>query len=289
METFLIFVERNNVNEQSAYHQHQFDFLGAVALFVGLLVGLGIVGIYTFIALQIMKVSPEVLQSNMLYTIISYVFTLLFPIMVYNLIAVRIKGQRLRFNFKSSPFKVYLLVFPLMFGMMLISEYFTELIPTEGPLFGDWYKTFTDTISTMAEDSLGIIILTSLMAPLLEEILFRGIIQKGLINRGMKPINAIVLSAFIFGAFHMNPWQFVGAFLLGLVLGLVYYRTQSLLMAILLHAFNNFISSLMIINTKTENFGDFFKLPEIIILILGAIIFSVFYYLFMIKSKVKTI
>ena len=289
METFLIFVERNNVNEQSAYHQHQFDFLGAVALFVGLLVGLGIVGIYTVIALQIMKVSPEVLQSNMLYAIISYVVTLLFPILAYDLIAVRSKGQKLRFNFKSSSFKVYLLVFPLMFGMMLISEYFTELIPTEGPLFGDWYKTFSNTISTMAEDSMGIIILTSLMAPLLEEILFRGIIQKGLMNGGLKPINAIALSAFIFGAFHMNPWQFVGAFLLGLVLGLVYYRTQSLLMAILLHAFNNFISSLMIINTKTENFGDFFKLPEILILILGAIIFSVFYYLFVVKFKSKTI
>lgn len=289
METFLIFAERNNVNEESSYHQHQFDFLGAVALFVGLLVGLGIVGIYTVIALQIMKVSPDVLQSNMLYAIISYVITLLFPILAYDLIVVRSKGQKLRFNFKSSPFTIYLLVFPLMFGMMLISEYFTELIPTEGPLFGDWYKTFSNTISTMAEDSMGIIILTSLMAPLLEEILFRGIIQKGLINGGMKPMNAIVLSAFIFALFHMNPWQFVGAFLLGLVLGLVYYRTQSLLMAILLHAFNNFISSLMIINTKTENFGDFFKLPEIIILILGAIIFSVFYYLFVVKFKSKTI
>ena len=34
---------------------------------------------------------------------------------------------------------------------------------------------------------------------------------------------------------HLNPWQTVNAFLLGLVLGVVYYKTKSLLMPILLH------------------------------------------------------
>ncbi len=39
-----------------------------------------------------------------------------------------------------------------------------------------------------------------------------------MINNGVKPANAILFSAFIFGIVHLNPWQFIGAFLLGIVL-----------------------------------------------------------------------
>ena len=72
------------------------------------------------------------------------------------------------------------------------------------------------------------------MAPIFEEIVFRGILQKGLINKGWEPTKAIWVSAIVFGFVHGNPWQFVGAVLLGYVLGLVYHRTKSLLMPILL-------------------------------------------------------
>jgi hypothetical protein len=58
-------------------------------------------------------------------------------------------------------------------------------------------------------------------------------------------------------------------------------------MPILLHAFNNFISSLLLINGKTESFGDFFHLPEYAILLIGIFIFTLFYYLFE-KYKIRS-
>jgi uncharacterized protein len=76
-------------------------------------------------------------------------------------------------------------------------------------------------------------------APILEEVLFRGIILDGFLKR-YSPMKSIVISALLFGAFHLNPWQFVGAFLLGTMMGWIYYRTGSLALTIVIHFFNNF-------------------------------------------------
>ncbi|MFN8362534.1 MAG: CPBP family intramembrane glutamic endopeptidase [Cloacibacterium normanense] len=129
-------------------------------------------------------------------------------------------------------------------------------------------------------------LLTVLFAPFLEEILFRGIIQKGLINKGVKPAKAIIFSALAFGIFHLNPWQTVNAFLLGLVLGVVYYKTKSLLMPILLHAFNNFISAYLLLNGNSESVTENLHLPEYYGLIVGIVLLSVSYYLFMYRNRI---
>lgn len=77
-----------------------------------------------------------------------------------------------------------------------------------------------------------------LLAPLLEEFLFRGIIQEGLTQRS-GPVVAILLSSLLFGFMHLNPWQFVTGFLLGIFIGWLYYLTRDLLLAIGFHLFNN--------------------------------------------------
>jgi membrane protease YdiL (CAAX protease family) len=115
---------------------------------------------------------------------------------------------------------------------------------------------------------------------------FRGIIQKGLINKGVKPAKAIIFSALAFGIFHLNPWQTVNAFLLGLVLGVVYYKTKSLLMPILLHAFNNFISAYLLLNGNSESVTENLHLPEYYGLIVGIVLLSVSYYLFMYRNRI---
>ena len=126
----------------------------------------------------------------------------------------------------------------------------------------------------------------SFFAPIIEEIIFRGIIQKGMINNGVKPRNAILVSAFIFGIVHFNPWQFIGAFLLGIVLGVVYFKTKSLLMSIFLHFFNNTIAAIMMKFCDTDSFAELLHLPNYLILFIGIVIFAVFYYLFMYKNRV---
>ena len=130
------------------------------------------------------------------------------------------------------------------------------------------------------------IVLAVIMAPIFEEIVFRGIIQKGLINKGMNPATAIIIASVVFGLVHANPWQFVGAVLLGCVLGFVYHRTKSLLLPILLHAFNNLCSSILIFYGDSESFADVFRISEWLVLGIGIILFAVFYYLFTRKYRV---
>ncbi|MFV8379867.1 CPBP family intramembrane glutamic endopeptidase [Flavobacterium sp. LB3R33] len=80
-----------------------------------------------------------------------------------------------------------------------------------------------------------------LFAPILEEIIFRGIILKGLLTR-YTPKYAIIFSSIIFGLIHGRPMQMWGALLIGLIFGWIYYKTKSIATTILLHSFVNFIS-----------------------------------------------
>ncbi|MBR5610954.1 MAG: CPBP family intramembrane metalloprotease [Bacteroidales bacterium] len=82
-------------------------------------------------------------------------------------------------------------------------------------------------------------------APLLEELLCRGIMLRGMMEKGVSPAKAIFWSSLIFGVIHMNPWQALPAFLLGLLFGWLYYKTGNIWITIFLHFLNN-ASSLFI-------------------------------------------
>lgn len=92
-----------------------------------------------------------------------------------------------------------------------------------------------------------------IMAPLIEEFLFRGILQTYLKKR-VGAISAILLSAFTFSLFHFSPGQGMGnislitaLFILGCFLGFLYERQKSLWASIGLHMTFNAISALRII------------------------------------------
>jgi len=83
-----------------------------------------------------------------------------------------------------------------------------------------------------------VISMVVITAPFFEEILFRGIILRGLLAQ-YKPSTAILLSSLFFGLIHMNGPQFCHAFLIGLFLGIIYYKTHSLWLCMSVHALNN--------------------------------------------------
>jgi uncharacterized protein len=80
-----------------------------------------------------------------------------------------------------------------------------------------------------------------IVAPITEELLFRGIILRGLLSR-YRPATAVVITALLFAFIHLNPWQFFSALFLGLVLGWFYARTRSVAICILGHAIQNSMS-----------------------------------------------
>ncbi|MDZ4658601.1 MAG: type II CAAX endopeptidase family protein [Bythopirellula sp.] len=83
-----------------------------------------------------------------------------------------------------------------------------------------------------------------LAAPIIEELIFRGIMLDGLLKR-YRPLTAILVSSVAFGLVHLNPWQFVTGVVLGIFMGWVYYRSRSVGACILIHMAANFTAFVM--------------------------------------------
>ncbi len=121
----------------------------------------------------------------------------------------------------------------LIFGAMYLFNVVMEWIPLP--------DLMENTFIEMSDEPLGVLSM-ALVAPVVEEMIFRGTIQGYLMRRCRNPWTAIILSALIFGAIHMNPQQVVYAFLLGTVFGWIYYRTRSLMPVLLGHVLNNSVA-----------------------------------------------
>ena len=114
-----------------------------------------------------------------------------------------------------------------------------------------------DTFRAMSRNVFGIISI-AIMAPLVEELLFRGAIQGHLLRKGMKPVYAILIASAVFGIVHMNPIQIPFAFAIGMIFGWLYYRTGSVVPGMIGHFINNSIATIQMallskeeLNTKT--------------------------------------
>ncbi len=82
------------------------------------------------------------------------------------------------------------------------------------------------------------ILSVAVIAPIYEEIVFRGILLKGMANK-MNPTLALIVSALFFALMHMNIPQGINAFLLGLIIGSIYLNTGSIYLSIFAHFINN--------------------------------------------------
>lgn len=82
-------------------------------------------------------------------------------------------------------------------------------------------------------DLLWVLLIAALLPGLCEEVLFRGVLQGILSRKGQW--TGVVITAFLFSVFHLNPWNLVPAFFLGVVFGVLVVRTGSLIPAILAH------------------------------------------------------
>jgi membrane protease YdiL (CAAX protease family) len=78
------------------------------------------------------------------------------------------------------------------------------------------------------------------VGPVTEEFLFRGLILHGFLqNYGRR--KALLVSALLFALFHLNPWQFLGALVMGVVFGWWLIESGSLLPCLLGHAVYNLL------------------------------------------------
>jgi CAAX protease family protein len=120
------------------------------------------------------------------------------------------------------------------------------------PLQAIWPDTFdTDRLDDTARDLVDradggtlvlLVALVAIGAPIVEELFFRGMLQRSLLRSARAELHravAVVGVAVIFAAIHFRPVEFPGLFAIGLVLGVCAWRTGRLGMPILAHiAFN---------------------------------------------------
>ena len=126
----------------------------------------------------------------------------------------------------------------ILFALSFVIEPTTSWIPMPDSIKAIFEQAFVDS------DLWDMVVSTCILAPLLEEFLCRGMMLRGMLTR-MRPWKAIFWSALIFAVMHMNPWQSIPAFLIGLFLGWVYWRTHSLWATIFLHFLNNAASTVI--------------------------------------------
>lgn len=96
------------------------------------------------------------------------------------------------------------------------------------------------------------LISVSIFAPFFEEWLCRGLVLRGLLKK-LNPFNAILVSAAFFAVLHLNPWQAIPAFILGMLFGYVYYKTGSLKLTMLMHCVNNTFAAVL---TRIPSLAD---------------------------------
>lgn len=90
----------------------------------------------------------------------------------------------------------------------------------------------------------GMVIYTCLVAPFMEELLFRGVLLRKARRFGDR--TAVVFTAVMFGLMHGNLNQFLYAVVIGLVLGYLAVRTNRILYNVLLHMAVNSFSMLLV-------------------------------------------
>jgi membrane protease YdiL (CAAX protease family) len=204
--------------------------------------GANLVVLYIFI--QTVIDFPLALYDYQKGTDLLYAPWIKVPVFIISTLAILYLGYRFSgLDFRSVfPIKKFNLL--VIFGMILIFEGLQFFLFDVNVLLEkilpppSW---FMELFSRLFESDLGLwggILRVALVAPIVEESIFRGVILSGFL-KNYRPGWAVFYAALLFALFHLNPWQFPSAFLLGIILGWIRIRTGSLLACMTGHAVHN--------------------------------------------------
>ncbi len=132
---------------------------------------------------------------------------------------------------------VWFTMLALCMGAQMVNTLWLTLLESILNCFGGSVMPMLENVSGSA-DSFSMFLYASFLAPLTEELLFRGYVLRSLQPYGKR--FAIVGSAVFFGLFHGNLLQMPYAVLMGLVMGYLTVE-YSIVWAISLHVFNNLV------------------------------------------------
>lgn len=214
-------VEYNKMMKRNAY-PNWVDILAILGIVVVSAIAAGAV---MFLMLALAKD----MDSNLM-TMIVYVLQFGLSILLVSIFQ-RYRGMKtnlLRFNVRSMNPPLILWGVVLIFIVGVVIEPLIEMFPKG-----------LENIDKAIGRGGWVILTTVVFAPILEEMLFRGLILGSIREKQGRALPAVLISAVIFGVIHFNIPQGINAFAIGIILGYIYVRTNSLAAVILIHAINN--------------------------------------------------
>lgn len=197
--------------------------------------------IYALIGAMIFghKFTESSIQSYMM----SAAVPVIFPAAVVSLIFywLLLRGRKInmfeycRFK-KVKPLNI-LLIIMIAIGLSVIIAIFVNFAIKYIPQ----YKEISDMFSNSTSNPLSVLCLV-LVGPVIEEIIFRGIIFNDL-RAHVNVAAAVIIQAFVFGLYHMNLMQGIYAGVIGLVFGVIYVWTKSIFASMTAHITFNILGS----------------------------------------------
>jgi membrane protease YdiL (CAAX protease family) len=249
-----------------------------LTLLIGLIVAGPVFGPGVFNALS--DLSGEALMKNIdlqrYFQIISQLGAFIFPPVIYAYLVNKNAPGYLKLDHKPHIVTLFLalsailVMLPFLNLMVNINE--SLRLPEFLSGLEHWMKTSEDqateiTNAFLSDTSIkGFIInivMIGLLAALGEELLFRGILLR-LLNDWFKNVHvAVILSAFLFSAMHLQFFGFLPRMILGIILGYLFIWSGNLWVPIITHLINNVLSVVVAflfykgsIKTDAESFGN---------------------------------
>ena len=178
-----------------------------------------------FIQKEIVRTDNSILKTMYFFRIDKLLFCV--PILYY-FIKTNKENRYFKVN-KKLNITDFITYFALIFWVNLFLNLISLAINIEGQKFIVQRPIYTDIIYAIC------------IAPVLEEIVFRGVLMTYLKKYGIK--TAIIISSLFFGISHYNIYMVIPAFFIGIVLACVAYK-YSLKYSVLLHVLMNIVANM---------------------------------------------
>ena len=239
------FVERSNISPIF------FAFACLLIIFILYQVGGGLL---TLVVVGVKTFTRENVGMVRLLTVIGQVGLILLPTLLFARLLTGSTGEV--FPLRVPSLKEISLAFIALLALQrlfeaymifqnefLIPTYIKELLEPIQKLFDEVLKTLVGAESV--PELFVVIVVVAIIPAIVEEALFRGLIQTTF-DRVMPPIASALVSGVIFGIFHLNLPEAVPLMGLGFFLGVLRYRSRSLLMPMGVHLLNNLLAVLAV-------------------------------------------
>ena len=197
----------------------------------------GIMLFYTFLDVAVWrKVAPD-------FSNIINIVTIAICIGVFIIFLKRVTGYQVQLLSNIS-FVGMMLAIGCSFLFFLLLD--KGLVPIFEGIFPQSEQDYQEMIQSLTKSPMTSLIQVCVLTPVMEEILMRGVVLGGLKN-SYGTVAALLISAVLFACLHFNMVQTLSAFVCGIVLGLLYIRTNSVFCCMIAHSGYNLISYVVMI------------------------------------------